>query len=349
MPVGLIVAAVGGSPIEYWIPPSDPKNVNINPCEDDTHQCDNSGGKMDSTFWSGMVEPMAPYTLSAVVWDQAERDTKCPLAMSVYPCLQKYLISGWQKAFNSSFAFVGVQLAGYTAAYINGTGDFANMSVTGEDVFTMRLQQEQGCKGVQRCTLVPTYDMSCQAGLDGGCPFGSVHQPHKPQIGARVGLQLWKHLVSLPTTEVLAGPVAQAARIVKRNGNSYSIQVDFAGGTAPFKLAGTRNCTTVAGFCCDGSANNGHTVDFDVSSDGGSYWVNGTAPVVNSATGSITFEATMPPSMSGGGGGSSTVRMRISQPPTMLRMTAASIWPQCTLYNSEGFPAFPFALEIATL
>lgn len=140
-----------------------------------------------------------------MVWDQAERDTKCPLAMSVYPCLQKYLISSWQKAFNSSFAFVGVQLAGYTAAYKNGTGDFANMSVTGEDVFTMRLQQEQGCKGVQRCTLVPTYDMSCQAGLDGGCPFGSVHQPHKPQIGARVGLQLWKHLVSLPTTEVLAG------------------------------------------------------------------------------------------------------------------------------------------------
>ena len=34
--------------------------------------------------------------------------------------MQKYLIASWRKWFNSSFAFVGVQLAGYTAAYKNG-------------------------------------------------------------------------------------------------------------------------------------------------------------------------------------------------------------------------------------
>ena len=42
----------------------------------------------------------------------------------MYDCLQKYLISSWRHVFNSSFAFVGVQLAGYTAAVKNGTGSY---------------------------------------------------------------------------------------------------------------------------------------------------------------------------------------------------------------------------------
>ena len=67
-PIGLVQVAVGGSPIEFWIPPVDPSDVDSNPCEVDNPQCDDSGGKKDSTFWTGMVQPMAPYTLSAVVW-----------------------------------------------------------------------------------------------------------------------------------------------------------------------------------------------------------------------------------------------------------------------------------------
>ena len=55
----------------------------------------------------------------------------------------------------------------------------------------------------------------------------------------------------------------------------YVLDVSFTGGSGPFYLNGTRNCTTVPGFCCDGSANNDHTVDFDASADG-KVWVNGT-------------------------------------------------------------------------
>ena len=208
-----------------------------------------------------------------------------------------------------------------------------------------------------RCTLVPTYDVSCQAGPEGGCPYGSVHQPHKAEIGARVGLQLWKHLVAPTTTDVVTGPVATSARVVGtrtahapgggRGGVTYSVQVDFAGGTAPFTLAGTRNCTTVAGYCCDGSANNGHTVDFDVSADGVT-WFNTTAAAADAATGRVTFEVTLGARAAspGGGGGGGLAGGQRQRTPTLLRMTAASIWPQCTLYNSEGFPAHPFAMAI---
>ena len=136
----------------------------------------------------------------------------------------------WRRIFNSSFAFVGIQLAvshhdiaviwvaffsrcqryrcwqGYTAVLANGTGRYTGLSVTSEMVFRMRLQQEAGCAGVVGgCVVVPTYDFSCSAGVAGGCPYGSVHQPDKPAIGARVALQLYKQLVAPSTPEVVAG------------------------------------------------------------------------------------------------------------------------------------------------
>jgi hypothetical protein len=363
-PLGLITAAVGGSPIEYWIPQTDPSSPNTNPCEIDTPQCDDSGGKTDSGFYEKLIKPLTPYTIGAVVWDQAERDTKCPKAMAAYPCLQKFLISSWGKAFNSTgFAFVGVQLAGYTAALKNGTGSYANLSVTSEMVFTMRLQQEAGCTGIDRCTVVPTYDVSCQAGTDGGCPYGSVHQPHKREIGRRVGQQLARllaepktkttaspaspsHLTAPPprlladTEAITEGPRAVAVTLVHdaadataagtTSSSSYILEVAFSGSTMPFHLGGTRNCTTLPGFCCDGSANHNHTVDFDATHDG-STWVNGTAATLDSDAGKVRFTVRLPGT------------------PTRVRYTGASIWPQCAVYGADGLPAFPFELPVTAV
>ena len=39
-PLGLLLAAVGGSPIEYWVPPVDPHDVNKNPCYEDRPQAE---------------------------------------------------------------------------------------------------------------------------------------------------------------------------------------------------------------------------------------------------------------------------------------------------------------------
>ena len=126
---------------------------------------------------------------------------------------------------------------------------------------------------------MPTYDVSCQAGGDGGCPYGSVHQPHKQEIGARLGEQLVSHLIDLTKPpEITEGPLVTGNTVVARsegNGGTstgvtvYQLDVDFGGSVVPFRLAGTRNCTTLPGHCCDGSANGNHTIDFDASHDGG--------------------------------------------------------------------------------
>jgi hypothetical protein len=77
VPVGLIAGAVGGSPIEFWLPPG---RVNSTAhCGVDTPPCDSGGAKgyRDSDFYNQLISPFAPYTIGSTVWDQGERDVHC--------------------------------------------------------------------------------------------------------------------------------------------------------------------------------------------------------------------------------------------------------------------------------
>ena len=244
--------------------------------------------------------------------------------------MEQYLISSWRELFNSSFAFVGVQLAGYTAVMANGTGQFPGLSVTSEEVFKMRLQQEAGCSGVDGgCVVVPTYDFSCQtdnpAVVHGNnCPYGSVHQPDKPAIGKRIALQLYKQLLNPATPAVVEGPRATHVTAPPMwTASGQTVTVSFSGGSPPFALAPTRNCTS----CCDGSKNRGHTVDFDASVDG-VVWFNGTDATLGAGA-TITFRV-----------------VGLASPPTVVRHTAASVWPQCAVYNAEKLPLLPFEMHV---
>ena len=58
-------------------------------------------------------------------------------------------------------------------------------------------------------------------------------------------------------------------------------------------------------------------------------WVNGTGAVLDPESGIVTFH------------------VALASPPTMVRHTAASIFPQCALYNAEGYPALPFELGVS--
>ncbi len=98
-----------------------------------------------------------------LVW-QAEADIICN-RQADYPCLQKQLISSYREQFNSSdMNFVAVQLPGY---------------MEGDAVFYMRLAQAAGVEDVEKAAIVATYDDSCAAGKNNGCPHGNVHNVHK--------------------------------------------------------------------------------------------------------------------------------------------------------------------------
>ena len=342
-PVGLVTAAVGGSPIEYWLPPDSAGRPNANECEIDRPQCDNQYN--DSTFFVDIIGQLSPFAIGSIVWDQAERDVKCPVSVAAYACMQRALVAGYRQAFRSPRApFVAVQLPGYTGALNNGTGTYPGY-ISAAMVFNMRLQQEAGARGVANASVVATYDRSCAASAQEGCPFGSVHNVDKTAIGARVAASLHAMLAadSSATTE---GPRATSARVVgaygrgrratRRDGlRTYEIEVSFAGGTMPLVAQPTKNCTT----CCDADASaaaaaHGTTLDFDATWDGGASWVN----------------ASSSHRIAGGGIGSARVSINVTLPsrPTGIRYTAASIFPQCALFNQEGLPALPFAMNIST-
>jgi len=159
-PVGLLQTSVGGSPIEYWLPPSAKFNrngtTNVNACESDRPQCDNKYN--DTFFFTDIVTQLVPYTHGAMVWDQAERDVKCPTATSAYACMQALLATSWRREFKSaSAAFVAVQLPGYTGALNNGTGSYPGY-ISAEMVWKMRLQQAKGAAAVPNASVVVTYD-----------------------------------------------------------------------------------------------------------------------------------------------------------------------------------------------
>jgi hypothetical protein len=168
VPVGLMQASVGGSPIEYWLPAATKMPVNTNACEADVPQCDNQFN--DSSFFEDIVTQLIPHTFGALVWDQAERDVKCPVSTAAYACMQELLVTSWRKAFDSpDAAFVAVQLPGYTGALANGTGVYPGF-ITGEMVWAMRLQQARGAAAVANGRCAPCAARSqaarhCRTGM----------------------------------------------------------------------------------------------------------------------------------------------------------------------------------------
>jgi hypothetical protein len=184
----------------------------------------------------------------------------------------------------------------------------------------MRLAQDEGVHDdAIGADVTPTYDKSCPFGVKTPeCPFGSVHNVKKREVGDRAARQLLHLLGETTASEVAVvvdGPRATGASAARYSDNNYSmVVVSFTGG-GPLHTNGTQYCTT----CCDGDVG-----DFDAWD--GLSWVNGTVPIV----------------------GDMSVRFNVSTPRTLthVRYTANMGFPQCAVYNQEGLPAYPFAMQV---
>ena len=185
----------------------------------------------------------------------------------------------------------------------------------------MRLAQDEGVQGdAIGADITPTYDKSCPFGLKTPeCPFGSVHNVKKLEIGDRAARQLLHLLGETAASEVAVvadGPRATGASAARSSDNNSSmVVVSFAGG-GPLFTNSTQYCIT----CC-----NGDVGDFDAWD--GLSWVNGSVPVVV-------------------GGMSVQFNVSTARTLTHVRYTANMGFPQCAVYNEEGLPAYPFAMEL---
>ena len=129
----------------------------------------------------------------------------------------------------------------YTGALNNGTGTYPGY-ITSEMVFDMRLAQAAGAKQTPNASAVATYDLS-----DPTSPYGSVHNPEKGPIGRRIAAHLYKALASGGPASALVVDGPRAVRavaepVVDAHPPSFKVTVTFTGGSAPFRMAGTKNC-----------------------------------------------------------------------------------------------------------
>lgn len=106
VPVGIIVAAWGGTPAEVWTPResiiSDPVLANYS--YDVTQWWPVEAGSLYNT----MIHPVAPYEIAGCIWYQGEANHT---RADSYARLMQRLISSWRTAFNKELPFYLVQIA----------------------------------------------------------------------------------------------------------------------------------------------------------------------------------------------------------------------------------------------
>ena len=234
--------------------------------------------------------------------------------------------------------FYAVQLPGYL-------GDCGDYQQCANSVFPMRLQQQQGVNGLEFADITPTYDLSCPPGTDfttktTTCPFGSVHNVFKREIGARLSSQIVYNIAA--TQKTLKQKQKRKRAKVKATSNQLwpslvSIHAASSGGggsggvvvtvsyDGPLSQASTMNCVS----CCT----KGNVGDFDVSFDHGQTWVNGTQPSIDGKV--LTFHA-------------KDHMMSLVPTVTHVRYTGNQPYPQCAIYQdaSGSLPALSFHVAL---
>lgn len=105
VPIGIIVSAWGGTPIQGWMSSESLARVpaiSLKPT-------DTLVSSTPGALFNGMVAPFAPFTLSGFLWYQGENDHRQPEA---YAQMMPLMVEGWREKFNGKqLPFYYVQIA----------------------------------------------------------------------------------------------------------------------------------------------------------------------------------------------------------------------------------------------
>lgn len=161
VPVGIIVAAWGGTPAEVWMEKS---------LIEDNPQLNNARYQRQIDFWpdkpgvlyNSMISPVMPYGIAGAIWYQGE--SNCG-NHQVYSNLMKALIENWREGFKKDFPFYQVQIAPYSYGK-NGTSEY------------VREQQEDVTKTVPNTGMIVISDLVED--------INDIHPKNKIDVGKRL-------------------------------------------------------------------------------------------------------------------------------------------------------------------
>ncbi|HAH22354.1 MAG TPA: sialate O-acetylesterase [Prolixibacteraceae bacterium] len=161
VPVGIIVAAWGGTPAEVWIEKSLIENNPVLNKSKYTEHFDGWPGDA-GTLYNSMIAPFVPYGIAGAIWYQGE--SNCG-NYPIYSMLMKTLIESWRADFKKDFPFYFVQIAPYTYGP-NGKAEY------------LREQQELASKTIPKSGMVVISDL-----VDN---VKDIHPKNKLDVGKRL-------------------------------------------------------------------------------------------------------------------------------------------------------------------
>lgn len=166
LPVGLIVAAWGGSACEAWMTADWLKafpDAKIPASEEDIK----SKNRTPTVLYNGMLHPLIGFSMRGVIWYQGEDNVT---RYSTYADMLTTMIGGWRSVWKQGdFPFYFCQIAPYDYKLINYTVNSA----------FLREQQSKAELMNQNCGMVVLMDV--------GMDFG-IHPRKKYQAGMRLAL-----------------------------------------------------------------------------------------------------------------------------------------------------------------
>lgn len=117
VPVGIIEAAIGGTPINAWMDRESLRpfpQVEI-PLPDNDVKV---GYRQPTCLYNGMIHPIAGYGIKGFLWYQGEYDRRNP---GIYKDLMVAMVNGWRRVWqNDSLPFYYVQIAPYNYRSLQG-------------------------------------------------------------------------------------------------------------------------------------------------------------------------------------------------------------------------------------
>lgn len=309
VPIGLINASYGGTPIEAWMSAEALRSTpvfapiferwkqtvadypaqmklyegQLNEWKADRaagressrrppRKPDGPGGRMEpSGLFNAMVHPHIPYGIRGIIWYQGENNAP---RFSEYSALFQTMITQWRRDFGQGdVPFYFVQLANF-----NRKSD-----LTGQQWAFQREAQATAFK-------LPNTGMAVAADIG---EAGNIHPANKQEVGRRLALNALA--LTYGKAGEYAGPIFQQAT---SEGNAMRVQFDHADGLS---LAG---------------------------GEGGSFELAGSDRVFHSATAKVEKETLV-------------VVSPFVQAPVAIRYGWKNN-PTMTVYNSANLPAAPF-------
>ena len=193
VPVGLINASWGGTPLEVWVPEPIIRNDRILSADADKLKPIPWGPYEPGKAYNAMINPLIPYKIKGALWYQGEANVGFP---TNYARALTTLIQTWRAAWGDDFSFYYAQIAPY-----NGYGtDNVNGAI-------LRDQQRKVLDQTAKTGMVVLSDIG---------DLDNIHPGNKQEAGKRLANWALNRDYGM-AEKVFSGPLYRSYEIEKGN------------------------------------------------------------------------------------------------------------------------------------